>query len=278
MNTSRIERIGMIGLGKMGRPMTRHLVNKGFSVTGFDVSDEAMLAARALGAGTAATPAEVAGQSDLAIVVVGFDSEVEKAVLADDGLLGGAKPGLVIAISSTVAPRTVKDLASRGEGKGVTFLDAPLCRGERAAEEGKLLVMGGGDQDVFNACRPAFETFADAIFHLGNLGAGQVGKMVNNLILWACMSADYEGLKLGAKLGVEEEPLRQALLQSSASNWALETWREQRQMPWAEKDMSIVLKEADKARLSLPLCGVIKEVIKGIKIERGYAMPEAAED
>ncbi len=275
MNTSKIERIGMIGLGKMGRPMTRHLLNKGFSVTGFDVSDEAMLAAGTLGAGTASTPAEVAGQCDLAVVVVGFDSEFEKAVLADDGLLGGAKPGSVIAISSTVAPATVKDLASRGEGKGVKFLDAPLCRGERAAEEGKLLVMGGGDQDVFNACRPAFETFADAIFHLGDLGAGQVGKMVNNLILWACMSANDEGLKLGAKLGVEEEPLRQALLQSSASNWALETWREQRQMPWAEKDMTIVLKEADQARLSLPLCGVIKEVIKGIKIERGYAMPEA---
>ncbi len=278
MKTSKIERIGMIGLGKMGRPMTRHLVNKGFSVTGFDVTDEAMLAARALGAGTASAPAEVAGQSDLAIVVVGFDSEVEKAVLADDGLLAGAKPGLVIAISSTVAPQTVKDLASRGEGKGVKFLDAPLCRGERAAEEGRLLVMGGGDRDVFDACRPAFETFADAIFHLGELGAGQVGKMVNNLILWACMSADYEGLKLGAKLGVEEEPLRRALLQSSASNWALETWREQRQMPWAEKDMTIVLEEADKARISLPLCGVIKEVIKGIKIERGYALPEAVKD
>ncbi len=77
MKTSKIERIGMIGLGKMGRPMARHLVNKGFSVTGFDVSDEAMLAARALGAGTASAPAEVAGQSDLVIVVVGFDSEVE---------------------------------------------------------------------------------------------------------------------------------------------------------------------------------------------------------
>ncbi len=278
MKTSKIERIGMIGLGKMGRPMTRHLVNKGFSVTGFDVTDEAMLAARALGAAAASAPAEVAGQSDLAIVVVGFDSEVEKAVLADDGLLAGAKRGLVIAISSTVAPQTVKDLASRGEGQGVKFLDAPLCRGERAAEEGRLLVMGGGARDVFDACRPAFETFADAIFHLGELGAGQVGKMVNNLILWACFSADYEGLKLGAKLGVEEEPLRRALLQSSAANWALETWREQRQMPWAEKDMTIVLEEADKARISLPLCGVIKEVIKGIKIERGYPLPEAVKD
>ncbi|MFB3149568.1 MAG: hypothetical protein ACE10M_03260, partial [Alphaproteobacteria bacterium] len=91
----------------------------------------------------------------------------------------------------------------------------------------------------------------------------------------ASISANYEGLKLGGVLGVEEEPLRQALLRSSASNWALETWREERQMPWAEKDMTIVLREADAARISLPLCGVVKEVIKAIKIERGHPMPGA---
>ena len=278
MSISKIERVGIIGLGRMGRPMTRHLIGKGFAVTGFDVSDGAMAAAATLGAANAADPAEAARQSDLVIVVVGFDSEAEEVVLAPDGLLAGAREGTVIAISSTVAPGTMKRLAAKGEGSGVAFLDAPLCRGEAAAEEGKLLVMAGGDRDVFEACRPAFAAFADAIFHLGDLGAGQVGKMVNNLILWASISANYEGLKLGGELGVEEEPLRQALLQNSASNWALETWREERQMPWAEKDMTIVLREADAARISLPLCGVVKEVIKGIKIERGHPMPGAVKD
>lgn len=127
----------------------------------------------------------------------------------------------------------------------------------------------------FETCRPIFEAFADSIHHLGAIGAGQVAKMVNNLILWACISANVEGLKLGGALGLEEEPLRRALLESSAQNWALDTWELERPMPWAEKDMSIVLHEADVARLCLPLCGVGKEVIKGIKIERRLGTPKA---
>ena len=102
--------------------------------------------------------------------------------------------------------------------------------------------------------------------------------MVNNLILWACISANDEGFKLAQKLGVEREALRTALLESSADNWSLETRPEEKPMPWAEKDMTIVLKEADAARLSLPLCGVIKEVIKTVKLERGWPTPKAPGD
>jgi 3-hydroxyisobutyrate dehydrogenase-like beta-hydroxyacid dehydrogenase len=165
-------------------------------------------------------------------------------------------------------------LAADPRAKGIAFIDAPLCRGADAAERGKLLVMGGGEKDAFEACRPVFATFADAIFHLGPLGSGQVGKMVNNLVLWACISINHEGLKLGKAFGVEEEILRQALLHSSASNWALETMAVNRPMPWAEKDMTIVLQEADAKRLSLPLAGSVREVIKGIKIELGQAIPK----
>nr|WP_255520294.1 NAD-binding protein [Ramlibacter aurantiacus] len=107
---------------------------------------------------------------------------------------------------------------------------------------------------------------------MGALGAGQIGKLVNNLILWACMSANYEGLKLASALGVEPEALRRVLVQSSASNWSLQTRADEKPVPWAEKDMTIVLKEADLAHVSLPLCGVVKEVIKGFKIERGLPL------
>ena len=96
--------------------------------------------------------------------------------------------------------------------------------------------------------------------------------MVNNLILWACMSANDEGLRLAQSMGVDPEVLRAALHKSSAQNWSLSTRAEDRPIPWAEKDMNIVLREADKARLSLPLCGTVKEVIKGIKIRRGIPM------
>jgi 3-hydroxyisobutyrate dehydrogenase-like beta-hydroxyacid dehydrogenase len=274
--TKVIKRVGVIGLGKMGRPMSRHLHSKGFETVGYDVAPEAARAGAALGVRVAASPAEVAGSTDLVIVVVGFDSELDAALFGPQGIMVGAKNDLVVAVSSTVAPAHMLHIAERAKGAAVTFLDAPLARGEPAAEEGKLLIFGGGEQVTFEACRPAFATFADAVHYLGKLGSGQVGKMVNNLILWACISANVEGLKLGRALGVEEEPLRHALLQSSASNWALETWAGERPMPWAEKDMSIVLQEADDARLSLPLCGVIKEVIKGIKIERGLGIPKPA--
>jgi 3-hydroxyisobutyrate dehydrogenase-like beta-hydroxyacid dehydrogenase len=93
--------------------------------------------------------------------------------------------------------------------------------------------------------------------------------MVNNLILWACISANTEGFKLGQQYGVDASAMRDMLLESSAHNWAMETQIDKQPMPWAEKDMMIVLGEADRLRLSLPLCGTVKEVIKGIKIERG---------
>lgn len=116
-------------------------------------------------------------------------------------------------------------------------------------------------------------TFATDIFHLGKFGAGQVAKMVNNMILWACMSANDEGLRLAEVLGVDPQALRAALHHSSAQNWSLSTRAEERPMPWAEKDMMIALREADHARLSLPLAGCVKEVIKGYKIRHGIPMP-----
>jgi 3-hydroxyisobutyrate dehydrogenase-like beta-hydroxyacid dehydrogenase len=98
--------------------------------------------------------------------------------------------------------------------------------------------------------------------------------MVNNLILWACISANHEGLHLAERLGVDPERLREALLDSSAGNWALQTRPERQPMPWAEKDMRIVLGEADRLRISLPLCGVVTEVVKSVKYERGWPTPE----
>jgi 3-hydroxyisobutyrate dehydrogenase-like beta-hydroxyacid dehydrogenase len=160
-------------------------------------------------------------------------------------------------------------------GKGISVIDISLCRGEPAAEAGKLLMLVGGDEAVLARCRSAFSCFADDIFLLGGHGAGQVGKMINNLLLWASVCANHEGLKLAAAHGVEPERLREALLKSSGRNWALETWVQARPMPWAEKDMAIVMHEADAARLSLPLSGVIREVIKTVKRELGATTPVA---
>jgi 3-hydroxyisobutyrate dehydrogenase-like beta-hydroxyacid dehydrogenase len=271
-----VRRVGLIGLGKMGQPMARLLRRRGFTVAGFDVDEAAMEAAAAHGVQTALSPQAVAAASDLVIIAVGFDAEVEAVMFGERGILAGARDDSVIAIASTVAPHTMQQIAARLPAKpAVTLLDIPMCRGEGAAQEGKLLIMGGGDKAAFDACRPVFAAFADAVFHLGPLGAGQVGKMVNNLILWACISANEEGFKIAHALGVERETLRAALLESSASNWSLSTRPEEKPMPWAEKDMTIVLAEADAARLSLPLCGVVKEVVKTVKFERNWPTPRA---
>jgi 3-hydroxyisobutyrate dehydrogenase-like beta-hydroxyacid dehydrogenase len=277
----KIQRIGVVGLGKMGLPMARHLAAQEFDVAGYDIRADLATIAREAGFTPVLTPAALAITCDLIIVMVAFDSQVEAILFGHDGILaeaaGESDNGLIIAIASTVPASYVRSLPDRAQalGKRVSFIDIPVTGAEKAAEEGTLLVLGGGDKAVFDHCRPALNAVAREVLHLGDLGAGQVTKMVNNQILWACVSANYEGMKLAQTMGVDPEALRQALLKSSAQNWALQTRADERPLPWAEKDMMVVLQEADRARVSLPLAGTVKEVIKGFKIDRGLPMPTA---
>ena len=276
----KIDRVGIIGLGKMGLPMARHLAAQSFDVAGCDVRADLATIAGAAGITPVAIPAALAGQCDLIIVMVAFESQVDAVLFGPDGIL--TEPAAdeprepVIAIASTVPASFVRSLPARAAAlaRRVSFIDIPVTGAEKAADEGTLLVLGGGDKDVFDRCRPALDAVAREVLHLGDLGAGQVAKMVNNQILWACVSANYEGMKLAGAMGVDAEAVRQALLKSSAQNWALQTRADERPLPWAEKDMMVVLQEADMARVSLPLAGTVKEVIKGFKIERGLPMPK----
>jgi 3-hydroxyisobutyrate dehydrogenase-like beta-hydroxyacid dehydrogenase len=265
--------VGLIGLGKMGRPMGRHLKSNGFAVCGCDPVAEARERAGALGIDIVSSPIDVARACDLVIIVVGFGSEVEQVIFGPEGILSAGRRGLAVAVASTIAPNHARRLAERLAGSGIFMLDAPLTRGEQAAEDGQLLILGGGDKPAFDLCRPVFGCFASDIFYLGPFGTGQVAKMINNMILWACMAANDEGFRLGETLGVDSDLLREALVKSSAQNWSMSTRAEGKPVPWAEKDMSIVLREADLARISLPLAGCVKEVIKGFKIRHGIAMP-----
>jgi 3-hydroxyisobutyrate dehydrogenase-like beta-hydroxyacid dehydrogenase len=276
--TTSIRRVGVIGLGKIGLPMSRHLKKAGFAVTGCDLGSAAREAAGRDGIALAPSPQAVAADSDFVIVAVGFDSEAEAVVLGADGIAMAARPGLIVGIASSVAPRTMQKLEARLATSGIVLLDMPITRGEGAAAAGKLLTMVGGEPAAFEAVKPALSSFASSIHHVGALGAGQVGKMVNNLILWACISANHEGLGLAARLGVDPERLRTALIDSSAGNWALQTRIDEQPMPWAEKDMRIVLAEADRLRVSLPLCGVVTEVVKSVKFERGWPTPQLDAD
>jgi 3-hydroxyisobutyrate dehydrogenase-like beta-hydroxyacid dehydrogenase len=259
--------IAVIGLGKMGLPMARNLRSAGFRVRGYDPVAAQSDAAKALGVDIADSPAAAVADTAIALIVVGFDNEVESVVTAEgSGLLAAAKPGYVITICSTIEPNTSVALAEIARKQDVEVVDATMCLGEPAAEDGTLLLMCGGVDWALDRIQPALEVVGANIFRLGDVGTGQVGKMLNNYLLWSCVVANYEAMRLGARLGVDLEPLRQALLLSSGANWALDTWLRSRPMPWAEDDMRIVMQYADQVKLPMPAAGLLREEMKAIKV------------
>ena len=169
--------------------------------------------------------------------------------------------GSAIAISSTVAPDTVKHIAQTAGQKRIEVLDAPICRGRWFADEGKLLALFGGSRDVVERARPIYGTFCSDVAHLGDVGHGQVGKAINNLLLWVTSIGLIEAGRLAESTGIDLVNLRQALMMSSGKSQALEDW-DQTSFTWALKDMQIVEKMADAAGLSLPLAGAVREMVK----------------
>jgi 3-hydroxyisobutyrate dehydrogenase-like beta-hydroxyacid dehydrogenase len=258
---AQINDVGVIGLGRMGLSMARHLLSAKYSVRGFDTSSEAVQAAQSAGIVIMESAARIAAQSDAVILLVGFDSQVEQVLFGEDGIVAGARPGTILMIASTVAPSYMKDLANRVADLGLIAIDIPVARGEAAARSGELLVFAGGDQDAVEHCRPLMETFSDRIVYLGAAGAGQTAKAINNMLLWTCLAANVEGLDLGEALGVDRETLREALCHSSGANWALESRADERPALWAEKDMDLLLGEAANAGITVPISKTTRDAI-----------------
>jgi 3-hydroxyisobutyrate dehydrogenase-like beta-hydroxyacid dehydrogenase len=255
------ETIGIIGVGRMGQPMVKHLVKRGYDVIAHDISAENTAKVRDMGARIAASPEEIGQQSAFIILGVGYDEEVNAVVLGDKGLLAAMKTGGIIAVCSTVAPDTVKALDEKARAKGVDILDAPICRGRWFADEGKLLALFGGKADVVARGREVFSCFASDISHLGDVGHGQVGKAMNNLMLWITSIGLIEAGRIAESTGIDLPNLRDALMMSSGKSQALEDW-DQTTFTWALKDMQIVMKMCDQAGLALPVTGAVKELVK----------------
>jgi len=255
------EKVGIVGVGRMGQAMARHLIKHGYTVTAQDIEPKALEAARAVGADTVKTPAEVGKVCKFVIVAVGYDDEAAAVMLETGGLLETMGVGSVIAISSTCTPDHVKMLAERARAKGVDVLDAPICRGQRAADDGTMLTLCGGKPEVFERGKPIYSAFSKDIVLLGDIGAGQFGKAMNNFLLWVNGIALIEAGRLSEANGMDLVKLREALLMSSGASDALKNW-ENVSFLWALKDMQIVAKMADKAGLSMPIAGAIKELVK----------------
>ncbi|MEK7947608.1 NAD(P)-dependent oxidoreductase [Pigmentiphaga sp. YJ18] len=255
------ERVGIVGAGRMGQPMVKHLVRHGYAVTAFDISADNLAKTRELGAATAAGPAELGANVDFVILGVGYDAEVNQVTQSPGGLLETLPRGAVVAVSSTVAPDTVKALAARAAERGVGVLDAPICRGRWFADEGKLLALFGGSAEVVERGRKVYGTFCSDMVHLGEVGHGQVAKAMNNLLLWINSIGLIEAGRIAESTGIDLPSLREALMMSSGKSQALEDW-EQTSFTWALKDMQIVSMMADAAGLSLPVTGAVRELVK----------------
>jgi 3-hydroxyisobutyrate dehydrogenase len=255
------EKIGIVGVGRMGQAMVRHLIKNGYAVVAQDIEPKALEAARASGAETVKTPAEVGKACKFVIVAVGYDNEASAVMLDKAGLLETMGAGSTIGMSSTCTPDHVKMLAERARAKGVELLDAPICRGQSAADEGTMLILCGGKPEVFERAKPIYSTFGKDFVLLGDIGAGQFGKAMNNFLLWVNGIALIEAGRLSEANGMDLVKLREALLISSGASDALKNW-ENVSFLWALKDMQIVARMADSAGLSMPIAGAIKELVK----------------
>jgi 3-hydroxyisobutyrate dehydrogenase len=255
------EKIGIVGVGRMGQAMARHLIKNGYAVLAQDIESKALEAVRALGGETAKTPAEVGRQCKFVIVAVGYDEEATAVMLGPGGLLETMGAGCVIGVSSTCTPDHVKMLAEKAAARGVEVLDAPICRGQMAADTGTMLILCGGKPEVFERGKPIYSTFGKDYVLLGDIGAGQFGKAMNNFLLWVNGIALIEAGRLSEANGMDLVKLREALLISSGASDALKNW-ENVSFLWALKDMQIVSRMADKAGLAMPIAGAIKEMVK----------------
>ena len=261
--------VGVVGAGRMGQPIIGHLQRKGFETHVYDIDPGKRPGVEAAGAKWASDPAALAAASEVVLICVGYDEELRELL---PQLLASARRGSIYAVLSTVHPETVQGLAATGAPQGIELVDATMCRGGKAADEGTLLCFVGGDAATVERLRPVLAAFASDIVHAGAVGTAQVAKAVNNLILWACLVADHEGLALAHRFGLDVNMLRHALGISSAANDALKKWGTQT-MAWADDDMAIVADMAAECGLKLPQAQVTREICRALKPRR-YKLDE----
>jgi 3-hydroxyisobutyrate dehydrogenase-like beta-hydroxyacid dehydrogenase len=267
---SQTTRAGMIGLGAMGFQMARHMAEKGLSVAGYDIAPEPMQRAYNLGIRLCGSPAEVGAHAEVVVVMVATDAQVND-VVAKSGMLDALARGAVICIASSVAPETCHRLAALAGEKGIGVLDTPVVLGQQAADEGRLTVYVGGEAVDLERARPALSAFGRQVVHVGPSGSGQIAKTLNNMLLWACMSANMEVLTLARTLGCDVPRMIEALGQGSGANWSLSRWGKSTGK-WAEKDMDVALELAQAAKVPVPLAALVDQLMKTINPERMKAL------
>jgi 3-hydroxyisobutyrate dehydrogenase-like beta-hydroxyacid dehydrogenase len=269
-SASNVKRTGLIGLGAMGLQMARHLVAKGFDVAGFDVNVDAMRRAVDEGVNSCLSPAQVGEHTEVVIVMVATDQQVED-VIGQSGLLDRLGQGGVICIASSCAPETCRRMEALAAAKGIGVLDCPVVLGQEAANNGTVTSYVGGEERWLIRARPVLAAFSRHVLHLGPVGTGQIAKTINNMLLWACMAANFESLTLAKELGADIPRLIEALAHGSGANWSLSRWGKSTGK-WAEKDMDVALELAQHAKVPVPLGALVDQLMKPINQDKMKAL------
>lgn len=271
-------RVSFIGLGIMGKPMARHILEAGFPLTVHNRSQAAVQELVGLGAAAAASPAEAAAASEVIITCLPDSPDVEAVATGAGGIVDGIRPGSIYVDMSTISPVTTKRVAAAIAAKGATMLDAPVSGGQIGAQNATLAIMVGGDEAAFERVKPVLQTMGKSIVHIGASGAGQIAKAANQIIVALTHEAVAEALVLAAKAGVDPARVVQAISGGAARCWALEN-RAPRLLrrdfepgfysAYHLKDLGIALEAAGSVGAVLPATALVREFYRSL-VAKGY--------
>ena len=269
-------RIGFIGLGIMGRPMARNLLEAGYPLTAWNRSRPGIDALVEAGAKAADSPGAVAKRSDIVITIVGDSPDVEQVALGEGGIIEGAHDGVVHIDMTTISPAVTRKIAERYAEAGVKMIDAPVSGGEQGAIDGTLSIMAGGRVEVFERCRPVFDVLGRTGVYCGPTGSGQVVKLCNQVVVGLNNLAMSEALTLAAKAGVAPATMIEAVRSGAGASWALEhlaprilagDFQPGFKIAHQQKDLRLALELADERAAPLPGTALVRQLFTALEAE-----------
>jgi 3-hydroxyisobutyrate dehydrogenase len=272
-------KVGFIGVGNMGNPMAANLQKAGHTLQVHDIKREAAQNLLDAGATWVNSPKEAATGVDTVFLSLPMPADVERVVLSDNGVLTAMNSGGIIVDMSTNSPSVVRSLAEKTKAKGVTFIDAPVSGGVRGARNATLAIMAGGDKAAYDKCEPLLKAMGANVFYCGDIGTGNVVKLVNNMLAFIHMMGAAEAVVLGKKAGVDPNILWQAVKASSGGSFVWESGtravlRDKLAPTFtidlASKDISLATKLAEEFGVPLTMGKAAEGLIRGYQTG-GYA-------
>lgn len=271
-----MERIGFIGLGIMGKPMARNLMRAGYPLVVHNRSQGPVAELVAAGAQAAPSPRAVAEQADVVITMLPNSPDVERVLLGPDGVLAGARPGLLYIDMSSIDPGVTRALAARLAEKGVRMIDAPVSGGEPRAIDGTLAIMVGGSEEDFQRALPILRAMGSTVVRVGEVGAGNVAKLANQVLVAVHLAAMAEALVLAAKAGVDPERVYQAIRGGLAGSAVLDAkvprildrqFQPGFRVRLHIKDLANALAAGHQVGAPLPLTAAVMEMMQALKVD-----------